>query len=125
MTNYRRGADFERRVCVDLTSYGWASFRSAGSRGVADVLGIRPGEVALIQCKTDGMISLAEWNNLWELAWRLNPGRPMPDPRRTVRPVLALKSDDRGIEYRLVGALAEHGRRRKWEPWSPGERADQ
>lgn len=51
-TNYKRGTAFERRVMVDLTKNGYACFRSAGSRGAADVLAIRPGRmILLVQAK--------------------------------------------------------------------------
>lgn len=63
MSNYRRGADFERRVKERLEGQGWTVFRTAGSHSPADLIALksergqlfgsplRP-DVHLIQCKS-------------------------------------------------------------------------
>lgn len=71
MSNATRGIYLERRVAEDLAALGWFTIRAAGSHGLADVVAIRPGEVVLIQCKTDGQIRGGEWNHLYELARRV------------------------------------------------------
>lgn len=38
MTNYQRGANFERRVCKWYEAQGFDTIRSAGSHGTVDVM---------------------------------------------------------------------------------------
>ena len=69
MTNYQRGYRFEVRVRKHLEAQGWRVFRSAGSRGPADLLALRLGEVMLIQCKANnGYLTPAERQKLVALA---------------------------------------------------------
>ena len=68
MNNYRRGADFERRVCKYFEKQGYFTIRSSGSHGLIDLVAIKAGEVKLIQCKLDGKLSLAELEQLQELS---------------------------------------------------------
>lgn len=85
MTNYRRGYTFERAVAADLTKDGYLCVRAGGSHGVADVVALKPGQVLLVQAKTDGAISISDWNQLLAvsegvdavplLAWRPQRGR--------------------------------------------------
>lgn len=56
MNAARRGAHFERRVRRLLEAEGWYVVRMAGSRGVADLLALRPNgpvgaEVRFVQVK--------------------------------------------------------------------------
>jgi hypothetical protein len=61
MTQYSRGADFERKVKKDLIAHGAMVDRTAGSRGTHDLVAIWPGpEVVLIQCKRDGRMSIED-----------------------------------------------------------------
>jgi len=57
-SNYRKGADFERRVKKKLESDGWIVFRSAGSHSPADLIAAKRDtqkfEYLLIQCKGGG-----------------------------------------------------------------------
>jgi len=57
MSRYSQGANFERRVAKDLAEQGWFVVRSAGSHSPVDLIGLRQGEIILIQCKTDRRIS--------------------------------------------------------------------
>lgn len=68
MNNYRRGADFERRVCKYFDKQGYFTVRSAGSHSIIDLVAIKAGEVKLIQCKIDGILSPAEKEQLQELS---------------------------------------------------------
>lgn len=70
MTQYGRGYSFERKVAGDLESDGYWTIQSRGSHGLADVVGIKEGEVVLVQCKL-GSIPGTEWNELYVLASRL------------------------------------------------------
>src|SRR3954470_5900812 len=53
---YERGADLERRIVAALTRDGYWCARVAGSRGVADVVAIKPTDVVLVQAKRDGRL---------------------------------------------------------------------
>lgn len=54
MTNYSRGAAYERKVKKEYEEAGFLVIRSAGSKGPVDLVAIYPGfdqYVVLIQCK--------------------------------------------------------------------------
>ena len=85
MTNYDRGAYFERQVAGHLRRDGYLVMRAAGSHGEADLVALKPGEVLLIQVKSNGYLLPAEWQQLLDtavsvaavplLAHRPGPGR--------------------------------------------------
>ena len=53
MTNYSRGAIFERKVKKAFEDEGWVVIRSAGSHGQFDLVCISAyGSIMLLQCKT-------------------------------------------------------------------------
>ena len=60
--NYRRGADLERAAKHHLEDNGYYVIKSAGSKGVADLVaikglqGIQASETLYVQCKTDGYL---------------------------------------------------------------------
>ncbi len=57
----RRGVSFERDVKRWLEGLGYFAVRSAGSRGPADVVGLRAPDVKLlVQAKVDGKLPRAE-----------------------------------------------------------------
>jgi len=58
--NYRRGADLERAAKHYLEDNGYYVIKSAGSKGIADLVGIKPGEILYVQCKLDGDLTPAE-----------------------------------------------------------------
>lgn len=87
MTNYSRGADFERAVKKDMERNGWLVTRAAGSHGLWDLKAVAPAPVvALVQCKRDGKLSIDERRSLRDVAWAFD-----------CIPVLAYKDD--GIKY--------------------------
>lgn len=52
MTNYSRGADFERALKREYEADGFFVVRSAGSRGAIDLMGIHPdGRTFALQAK--------------------------------------------------------------------------
>ena len=52
MTNYERGANFERRVKKEYEKLGYYVMRSAGSHGVADLVALKRNTIPIIiQCK--------------------------------------------------------------------------
>lgn len=70
MTQYARGANFEREIRNDLDGKGYFCVRSAGSHSPVDILALDEGCTLFIQAKTGGAISLADWNALYNLASR-------------------------------------------------------
>lgn len=77
MPNYRynQGRQFEQKVAGFLADAGLAVVRAAGSKGTGkmDLVAFVPdGRVLVVQCKTTGVISPAEWNRLVEVSrWHL------------------------------------------------------
>lgn len=65
---YRSGTAFERTVRADLEANGYRTVRAAGSHGIADLVALKPGQVLLVQCKTDGSLPPKPWNELYGLA---------------------------------------------------------
>lgn len=60
MSRYRHGADFERATKAHLEAEGYWVIRAASSKGKADLLAFKIGQVLIVQCKKDGKISPAE-----------------------------------------------------------------
>jgi Holliday junction resolvase len=106
-TNYRRGADFERRVVKDLEGRGWSVVRSAGSHKPADVVAMLHGSTVCVQCKRDARLPPAEWNKFWK--WCENGG---------ATPVMAsVPKSGRGIRYHLLNGTKEHRGKQPMEEW--------
>lgn len=77
MTNYARGASFERLVKKDLEDAGYLVIRAAGSHGIMDLVAFKakwpePGSIWFIQAKTNGKMSPAEREKLYETAFSRN-----------------------------------------------------
>jgi len=71
-TRYQMGRSFEHYVKSKLEDQGWWVTRSAGSKGEADLIAIKPGVVWLIQAKAGKTkISSKEKTALIELAENL------------------------------------------------------
>lgn len=69
MTNYSKGASFERKIKKQLEEEGCFCVRSAGSHGPVDLVCINETkEVLFIQCKLSGVISKADKDSLATLA---------------------------------------------------------
>ena len=87
MTNYSRGATFERDVKKDMERHGWLVTRAAGSHGLWDLKAIAPGPiVALVQCKRDGRLAIDDRRSLRDIASAFD-----------CIPILSYKDD--GIKY--------------------------
>jgi Holliday junction resolvase len=69
---YRKGGYYEAKTLDLFTLEGYVCWQARGSKGPADIVAIKPGQVVLIQVKS-GLreISGREWNALYELAQRL------------------------------------------------------
>ncbi|WP_125777165.1 Holliday junction resolvase [Antribacter gilvus] len=92
MTHYQRGRRLEWDVQHDLAAHGYITLRAASSKGAADVIGFKPGQVVFVQAKTNGLIPPAERVALLHLA-SLIPGalaivaaRPTTTYRRLTGP---------------------------------------
>jgi Holliday junction resolvase len=69
MSLYARGANFERKVKKELETDGWFVVRSAGSKGVADLVAVnQKGVPMFVQCKLSGIITKQEVATLEEFA---------------------------------------------------------
>jgi Holliday junction resolvase len=89
MTQYSRGADFERKVKADLQKQGWFAYRIAGSRGPVDVLAHDTcGNIANVQCKLNGVMPIQERRDFENYS---RAGEATP--------ILAFKDDDGKIKY--------------------------
>lgn len=72
MTQYDGGATLERAAKKLLEDGGYYVVKSGGSKGLADLVALKPGQVALVQCKTNGRISPAERVAFRQLCLRLH-----------------------------------------------------
>lgn len=68
VSNYSRGADFERQVIKILILKGYAAIRAAGSHSPADIWATRNGKLFFVQCKISGKLSPDEWNTFFDYA---------------------------------------------------------
>lgn len=122
-TNYKRGYAFEIRVKKVLEGIGLRVYRSGGSHSEADLIAIsRLGVVYIVQCKRHGLISVEEWNELFDVA----------HDYRAV-PLLAFipTGKTQGIEFRFLTGKAEKNERdrmekksRKMDVWQGINNAD-
>ena len=110
MTNYANGYAFERTVAGDLSDDGYLVIRSGGSHGAADLVALKTGQVLLVQCKTSGTISPADWNELLSTAVRVGAVA-----------LLALRPSRGVIEYRQLVAPTAPRSSRVWETWTADE----
>jgi Holliday junction resolvase len=73
-TRYRKGADLERRIRARLEEDGYYVVRSAGSKGVLDLVAFRSGETLFIQVKSGkGKMTRAERMKLVDMAADCGP----------------------------------------------------
>lgn len=68
---YEKGTRFESKVRDHLTELGYVVMRAAGSKGHGkiDLVAFHPeAPMMLIQAKSDGKISKAEWDRVYSVA---------------------------------------------------------
>ena len=98
--NYRNGAQLERDAKNQLEADGYWCIKSGGSKGVVDVLAMKPGQLLMVQAKKNGVCPPAERAALLELASTFE-----------AIPLVAFR--DRGVKYRrLIGPGPKD-----WVPW--------
>jgi Holliday junction resolvase len=108
MSSYHDGRRVEYAVMHDLTENGYHCTRAASSKGVADVIAFKAGQVLLVNCKRTSTPGVAERLALLRVA-ALLPGVAVP--------VLARKPPRQPISYHLMNA----GTPRTWLAWTPDE----
>ncbi|MEM1668908.1 MAG: restriction endonuclease [Thermofilaceae archaeon] len=74
MTNYQKGRNFEYLIRKKLESKGFLVIRSAGSKGLFDLVAIKENEVYLIQCKKNKNNFLYDLKNFYNAIKNLHLG---------------------------------------------------
>jgi Holliday junction resolvase len=106
LTNYQKGDYFEKRVLAELRTQGYEAWQSRASKGVADIIALKIGQILLVQVKSGRTIlSHDEWNLLYALAGRVE-----------AVPVIAERIKRRVQYRRLTG---EHMPRSPYWPCEP------
>ena len=98
--NYANGARLERDAKDNLEADGYWCVRSAGSKGVVDVLAMKPGQMLMVQAKANGVCPPKERAALLELAATFD-----------ALPLVAMR--DRGVKYRRLTGPGP----KQWVPW--------
>ena len=103
VTNYTTGRSLEYKVRDNLEADGYACIRAAGSKGQADIIALKPGEVLLVQVKArNPQLTPADRKTLLELA-RITGAVP----------IVAWKPTRKPIEYRELLGVGP----KDWRPW--------
>ena len=110
--NKRNGTVRENRVRALLEDDGYFVVRSAGSGGIADLVALKPGQVLLVQVKSEAYLAPAEWNDLFFVAQTVGAiaihAAKLPGSRRVVW-------------HRLTGPKTVVTKRPAWVGWTPDE----
>ena len=108
---YAQGVRVEHAVIADLTSHGYHCTRAASSKGTADVIAIKTGQVLLVNVKRTTPPGPAERADLFRVAWLL-PGVGVP--------LVAI-----GPASKLTYRILTGGGPRDWQPWHPDPIGDE
>lgn len=112
-TGYRLGVALEYRVKQLLERDGYYVIRAAASKGIVDLIALKPHQTLMVQCKRSGALPPSEWNELFGLAERLG-----------AVPLMAVKGL-RGTRLMRLTARKDGSRRRQpMEPFSVDEPGD-
>lgn len=110
MSQYRRGAEFERATRHALEADGYEVIRSAGSKGKVDLVAFKTGQILFIQNKLNGLCAPAERSRLRELAAMVG-----------ALPIVAYSHKEgraaATVRYRLLTGDGP----KAFEPWTPDE----
>lgn len=107
MNNYARGSQHELRTKAKLEADGYWVVKSAGSKGVADLVAIKPGQILLVQGKLKGYLPPKEWNDFYQVALDLG--------------ALAIVVCRGQKMWRITGFKSGLGHAQPWVPWSTDE----
>ena len=105
MSRYSEGVRVEHLVMHHLTDNGYDCTRAASSKGVADVIAFKPGQVALVNVKRTTMPGPGERADLLAVAAHL-PGVGVP--------LVALKPLRQPLTFRRLTGPGP----RDWLPWT-------
>jgi len=110
VTQYQRGAAFERRVQKDMHDHGYLALRTPGSKSPTDIHCFKHGdEWVFVQCKTGGSLGPDEWNRFMDYC-----------EEHGATPIMAEKAT-RGIKYHLLTGRKDGSRKRQpMADWEPG-----
>jgi Holliday junction resolvase len=107
MSNYDNGSSHERRTKAKLEADGYWVMKSAGSKGVADLVAIKKGQILLVQGKLNSYVAPKEWNDLYQTALNIGALAIVVGRGQKMRRITDFKS---GL-----------GERQPWVDWSPDE----
>lgn len=110
MSGYSDGVRVEHAVIDDLKANGYDTVRAASSKGLADVVAIKPGQVLMVNVKRTTPPGPAERADLLRVAGYL-PGVGVA--------LVALGPASRVTYRRLTGVGAKD-----WVSWTPDEIGD-
>ena len=108
MSGYTEGRRVEYDVIDYLRANGYDTIRGASSKGLADVVAIKPGQVLLVNCKRTTMPGPAERIDLLRVASCL-PGVSVP--------LVALHPRYEALEFRRLTGIGP----KAWTPWAPDD----
>jgi len=108
MTGYEDGRRVEWAVVHDLQENGYETTRAASSKGVADVIAFKTGQVLLVNVKRTTPPGPGERRDLLRVAAML--------PNHALA-IVALKPKGQPLSYRRLLSLAPHS----WVAWAPDE----
>lgn len=92
----------------DLRGHGYIVVRSAASRSPVDLVAFGRNEVLAVQCKRDGQLPPAEWNELYSMSIQAG-----------VKPLMAERAE-KIVQYRLLTGEKDGTRgSRPWLLWVP------
>ena len=111
MSAYSTGRAIEYAVTADLRDNGYDLIRASSSKGVADVIAFKPGQVLLVNVKRTTMPGPDERADLLRVAACI--------PEYAI-PLVALKPLRQRLQYRRLTGLGP----KAWTVWTPDELAD-
>lgn len=104
MSGYDQGREVEYAVVHDLTDNGYTCTRAASSKGAADVIAVKEGEVLFVSVKRSAPPGPEERRRLVRVAWLL--------PEVGV-PLVAIGRPQ--LTYRRLFGVGP----KEWAPWTP------
>lgn len=111
MSGYSDGVRVEHAVIHHLEQNGYDTVRAASSKGLADVVAVKPGQILFVNCKRTNPPGPAERAELLRVAAHL-PGIALP--------IVALKPLRQPLQYRVLLGTAP----KAWAVWTPDEAAE-
>ena len=110
MSGYSIGREVEYKVIEDLQKNGYYVQRAASSKGMADVIAVKDGEVLFVSCKRTRADGPEARQKLLRVAACL-PGVAVP--------LVALKPLRQPLTYRRLTGVGP----KEWVAWTPDELA--